>query len=136
MSAGSLTLAWGLTIAASTSTLLGAAFVVFYRPSSRRAATADNGKLLCASLGAAAGVMLYVAVAELFGKAEAQFVEGGDSESAAKLHATLSFFGGAVFLMLSNAVVQRIAPNAHHARRFRRGLLLIERAALRTQPTA
>ena len=62
---GSTELAWGLTIAASLSTILGAAFVLCV-PSGN----VVPKPLIACSLGCASGVMLYVGCAELFSKSQ------------------------------------------------------------------
>jgi ZIP family zinc transporter len=111
-------LAWGLTIAASLSTLAGAAIAVRKAPPDLQGG-ANNVPLfassaVAAALSLAAGVMLFVAVAELFGKSEEHFVLGGQDAAEAKLSAVLSFFGGACLVLGANGLAKRLAPADSH----------------------
>ena len=105
-------LAWGLTTAASLSTLAGSSIVLFCC-GGKNTRLRINPTMISASLGLAAGCMLFVAVAELFGKSEEWFVKGGHKEQIAKLLTTLSFFAGALFILLVNFLVDRISPDHH-----------------------
>lgn len=94
---GSVLLAWLLVLAASLSTIVGAALVILsggYLAMSKRAVSA--------CLGLASGVMLFVAVAELHAKSVEHFVLGNASEAHAYSLACVSFFVGAAFIVLSN----------------------------------
>jgi len=70
--------------------------------------------LVASSLGCAAGVMLYVGCAELFGKSEEEFSLVASSPEVAKLYTTLCFFAGAAFVWLANLLVHNIAPSELH----------------------
>jgi len=91
---GSLTLAWALTGAASASTFLGALVAIVL--STRGHGEAPPKALLAASLAAAGGLMLFVAVVELPGKAMDAFLTAGYDEATARILAYSAFFGGAV----------------------------------------
>ena len=112
-------LAWGLTIAASLSTLAGAAIAVRNAPPDLQGGGGVPlfaSSAVAAALSLAAGVMLFVAVAELFGKSEEHFVLGGQDAAEAKLSAVLSFFGGACLVLGANGLAKRLAPaDAHGA---------------------
>jgi len=100
-------LAWGLVIIASLSTVFGTCLMF----------TAGdallNRKTITVLFGLAAGVMVYVCVAEMFGKSEESFVEGGTSEEIAKLHATISFFIGCLFMHLMGFLVSLTGDPGH-----------------------
>ena len=81
--------AFGLVLAAAGATALGCLAVFF--PSLAKFATA---KVLGASLGFATGVMLYVSLVEIYGKAQDGFEDAGHSEDDAFIYTTLTFFGG------------------------------------------
>jgi len=53
----------------------------------------------------AAGVMLYVAITEMFKKSEEAFGLAGEGEVTAKFHANLCFFGGCIFMISSSQMV-------------------------------
>ena len=111
-------LAWGLTVAAASSTLIGASYVLCVKSDSTSTSTNSplgaNPTLIAVSLGLGAGAMIFVAVAELFGKSEELFAEAGYSEALSKLCAVLSFFGGCLFVFLTNLLVECISPDEHH----------------------
>ncbi|CAK0859832.1 unnamed protein product [Prorocentrum cordatum] len=110
MSGTDMELAWGLTVTASLSTLAGAAIAMAREPVALSMGAGLRSLGVAAALALAAGVMLFVAVAELFGKSEEYFLEGGQDENHAKLSAALSFFGGACLVLLANEVSVWISP--------------------------
>ncbi|KAG7374943.1 zinc transporter-domain containing protein [Nitzschia inconspicua] len=95
--------AFGVVLAASASTGLGAAVVFF--PSLVKLA---NRRVLAMSLGFSAGVMTYVSFAEIFGKAQDSFRNDGHDESRAYIYATCCFFGGVLCMMLLNVAVHSL----------------------------
>ncbi|KAG7348878.1 ZIP zinc transporter [Nitzschia inconspicua] len=95
--------AFGVVLAASASTGLGAAVVFF--PSLVKLA---NRRVLAVSLGFSAGVMTYVSFAEIFGKAQDSFMDDGHDESRAYIYATCCFFGGVLCMMLLNVAVHSL----------------------------
>ena len=98
---GSVGMAWGCTIAAAGSTLIGALFVVLVPPTHEKVPC----WVIAASMAMAAGVMLYVAITEMFKKSEEAFGLAGEGEVTAKFHANLCFFGGCIFMILSSQMV-------------------------------
>lgn len=87
---GNEALAFGLVCGSGAATFVGALGVYLNR-----------GKLdpafLSASMGASAGVMIYVSFVEIFcAKAVDSFAESGSSDVEARRHATLLFFAGIV----------------------------------------
>jgi len=85
-------LAFGLVAASGMATSLGAA-AAFWMPLPEPGARSNPW--LAASLGAAAGVMVYVSFVEIFAqKAVAAFEDCIDRGELAYLYATLCFFGG------------------------------------------
>lgn len=111
-------LAWGLTVAASSSTLIGSLLVIYFVRSG--GGVVDEVRLRsvsACSLGAAAGVMLFVSVAELFSKSEERFSSSGGntdrSDATIKLFATLSFFLGAAIAAASSFVAKKYLSGHH-----------------------
>lgn len=100
--------ALGVCAAAALSTVLGSLFVIFSREPSPR--------LLAFGLAFAGGAMVYVSLVEIFWKAEQSFAQLNDPQSA-YIYATLSFFAGALLLIL----VDRSIPNPHGAISSRNG---------------
>ena len=82
--------------AAGAATLVGASVVFF----PRLVKLADR-RILAASLGFAAGVMMYVSFLDIWAKGIGSFEEAGNEPAVAYLYTTLSFFGGAVVMMVS-----------------------------------
>ena len=91
-----LGIAFALVIGAGLATALGAAVVFF--PSLVELA---SRRVLASGLGLSAGVMIYVSFAEIFTKSNQSFVATGIKEDTAYLYATLCFFGGALFMLVS-----------------------------------
>jgi zinc transporter ZupT len=89
-------IAFALTFGAGAATALGAA-VVFIPWAVKYA----NRKTLAASLGLSAGVMTYVSYVEIFQKSIASFLESGMTTNEAYRYATICFFGGVVFMVVS-----------------------------------
>lgn len=96
-------MAFGVVIGAGLATAVGAAVV--FIPSLVKLA---NGRVLAASLGFSAGVMVYVSLIEIFQKSQRSFEEGGFSENASFNLASLSFFGGTVFMLVCIATVDTL----------------------------
>ena len=88
--------AFALVIGAGLSTALGASVVFF-----PRLVKLASRRVLAAALGISSGVMTYVSFVEIFQKSIGSFEDSGKSESDAYLYATLCFFGGAVFMLVS-----------------------------------
>ncbi|KAK3264812.1 hypothetical protein CYMTET_26468 [Cymbomonas tetramitiformis] len=95
MAKGHVALAWAVVTAASLSTVLGVVALLLFKKK-----LAANNAFITWMLGLSSGVMLYVCVAELFGKAEEQFTDDGLDEQHAKLWTTLSFFSGAIIMCI------------------------------------
>jgi zinc transporter, ZIP family len=94
--------ALGVCAAAALSTVLGSLFVIFSKEPSPR--------LLAFGLAFAGGAMVYVSLIEIFWKAEQGFAQVHDPKTA-YVYATLSFFAGALLLIL----LDRSIPNPHGA---------------------
>ena len=71
----------------------------------RRAEQVVNRLFLAGCLGFAAGVMLFVSFAEIFGKSQEGFVEAGYKESIAFTLAVVLFFSGIVAIQLLDYLV-------------------------------
>lgn len=99
--------AWLLVSLASISTMLGTTCMFCLGDSF------INRKSLAVFLGLSSGVMIYVAVAELFGKSEGEFLDDGHSEQLAKLYATLSFFAGAFAMYFLDIITHGFGVDAH-----------------------
>ena len=69
-----------------------------------------NTKALARSLGASAGVMIYVSFAEIYGvKSVEAFTEVCDGDGACGMrYASLCFFGGLTFMYALDAVVHEL----------------------------
>mmetsp|Transcript_17476 Transcript_17476/g.49902 ORF Transcript_17476/g.49902 Transcript_17476/m.49902 type:complete len:387 (+) Transcript_17476:184-1344(+) len=103
-------IAFGLVIAASASTGIGAAVVFF--PSIVKLA---SRRVLASSLGFSAGVMCYVSFIEIFGKSRTAFENAGLEEGKAYAYATLCFFSGVGIMMLLNLIVSwLLGGHGHH----------------------
>ncbi len=88
--------AFMLTLLAGLATLLGSLIALF--------AKRTNTKLLAGSLGFSAGVMIYVAMAELFVKSK-DYLVAANGEFWGSCGAALAFFGGMAFIGLIDYVV-------------------------------
>ena len=95
-------IALGVCAAAALSTVLGSLFVLFSKEPSPR--------LLAFGLAFAGGAMVYVSLVEIFWKADQAFSQIHDAKTA-YVYATLSFFAGALLLIL----LDRSVPNPHGA---------------------
>ena len=91
-----LGIAFGLVIGAGLSTALGAGVVFF--PSLVKYA---DRRTLAGALGLSAGVMTYVSFVEIFQKSIGSFEDSGLEENVAYAYATLCFFGGVFFMVVS-----------------------------------
>ena len=85
--------AFALVFGASAATCIGAS-VVFFPSLVKRA----SRRVLAASLGLSAGVMVYVSLVEIHMKSEEGYMRAGMDENHACIYATLSFFGGILFM--------------------------------------
>jgi zinc transporter, ZIP family len=92
-----LLLAFGLTLFAGLSTGIGSVVAFF--------SSTDNHRFLSGALGFSAGVMLYVSMVEIFGKARDSLAESIGETGALQL-ATLAFFGGIALI----ALIDRFIP--------------------------
>jgi ZIP family zinc transporter len=97
-------IAFAVTIGAGAATALGAAVV--FVPSLVRYA---QRKTLAGSLGLSAGVMMYVSFVEIFQKSRRSFVDSGMEENVAYSYATVSFFGGVIFMMVCRILLSFFA---------------------------
>jgi len=109
--------ALGVCAAAAMSTVVGSLLVLFSREPSPR--------LLAFGLAFAGGAMVYVSLVEIFWKAEASFASLHDPKTA-YAYATLSFFAGALLLIL----IDRSVPNPHGAISSENGEAHIKRVGL------
>jgi zinc transporter, ZIP family len=98
-------LAFTLVVIAGMSTCIGSSFVLF-----ERCAKLSEKKLLAASLGLSAGVMVYVSFVEIFQKSLAAFTEQGMEWAYGA--ATLCFFSGFALTALLDVCVAKIARQA------------------------
>jgi len=95
-------IAFILVTVAGLCTAIGSSAVFF-----PKLANLANRKTLAASLGLAAGVMLYVGLVDIYTKSIGGFAEVHD-EGKAFIYATLSFFGGCFLMLFLNWLVKRI----------------------------
>jgi ZIP family zinc transporter len=89
-------LAFGLVIGAGLATALGASVV--FVPSLIHLA---SRRTLAGALGFSAGVMTYVSFVEIFNKSKTSFQDSGLEEEKAYAYATVCFFGGVAFMVVS-----------------------------------
>lgn len=101
--------AFALVTAAGMATALGASVVFF--PSLVKLA---SRRVLASALGLSAGVMTYVSFVEIFAKSRDSFINHGESDSDANLHATLCFFGGVGIMLLLDVLVRMLSRDDHH----------------------
>jgi len=87
--------------------IVGAAFVF-----SPRLIKLASRKFLAGSLGFSTGVMLYVSFVEIFQKGVQGFSDGGYDDGLATTFATVSFFGGVIFMFLCDLVVHKIEASS------------------------
>lgn len=110
--------AFGLVTASGLATSLGAA-AAFWMPLPKPGATSNPW--LAASLGAAAGVMVYVSFVEIFvAKSVTAFENCIDRSEVAYLYATLCFFGGVLLTIAFDRALhlfERWAQRRLHAKR-------------------
>jgi ZIP family zinc transporter len=107
--------AFGLVIGAGAATAIGASVVFF--PSLVKLA---SRRFLAGALGFSAGVMTYVSYMEIFPKSVTSFENGGFTKLLAYVYATLSFFGGVMFMLLIDVVV-KIIPGKYSNDHFETG---------------
>lgn len=101
--------AFGLVIAAAAATAIGSSAVFF--PSLARFATAP---VLAGSLGFAAGVMIYVSLVDIYGKAQDGFIQSGHSEESAFIYGTISFFTGILLMKVRFLSSRFIQTNSNY----------------------
>lgn len=89
-------LAFALVIGAGLATALGASVV--FVPSLIHLA---SRRTLAGALGLSAGVMTYVSFVEIFVKSQKSFQEAGLEDGKAYAYASLCFFAGVVFMVVS-----------------------------------
>ncbi|CAG9465531.1 unnamed protein product [Pedinophyceae sp. YPF-701] len=100
---GNVGVAFAMVIGAGASTILGACFVFYGKREPNRA-------LLAGSLGASAGVMIYVSFVEIFAMKSFDYFESyGLTPEASQRYATLCFFGGMLFIHVLDKLVHLIA---------------------------
>lgn len=99
-----------LVTGSGLATTLGAAVVL-----SERLVQLASQRVLAASLGISAGVMLYVSFIEIMVKSKDSFQEAQHQEKDAVLYATLCFFAGILMMTLIDVVVHLLDPKAGHA---------------------
>lgn len=101
MAQGNIALAFGLVIAAGACTVLGALLVF--------CSNLANPKWLSGSLGASAGVMIYISFVEILStKAVGGFQEAGYEVAQARRYACFSFFAGLMATWLMGKAVSLI----------------------------
>lgn len=104
---GSILFAFGLTLFAGLSTGIGSALAFFARTT--------NVRFLTASLGFSAGVMIYVAMIEIFVKAR-NSLSAAAGDGKGYLITTVAFFCGILLI----AIIDKLVPsfeNPHEARK-------------------
>mmetsp|Transcript_19631 Transcript_19631/g.42057 ORF Transcript_19631/g.42057 Transcript_19631/m.42057 type:complete len:422 (+) Transcript_19631:67-1332(+) len=109
---GNVGAAIGVVCAAGASTAIGAA-VVFFPSLVKRA----SRRVLAASLGLSAGVMVYVSFVEIFFKSVHEFEEAGVEHNRAYIYATLNFFGGVLTMKIVDSCVRRLSRDNSPRRR-------------------
>ena len=88
--------AFAMVSCAGMATAVGAAVVFF-----PRLVKLASRKVLASALGLSAGVMTYVSFVEIFQKSLGSFQDSGLEEKIAYSYATLCFFGGVLFMIVS-----------------------------------
>ena len=104
-----IAIAFGVTLAAGLSTMIGAAIV--FVPALVRVA---NRKTLACSLGLSAGVMIYVSFQEILVKSEQSFVKAGHGVGGAAIYSTTSFFAGILLMLILNNIIEALSGGHHH----------------------
>lgn len=94
--------AFGLVMGAAAATAIGASAVFF-----PRLAVLANHRVLAASLGFAAGVMTYVSLVDIYGKAIEGFEDAGHAGNKAFSYATFCFFAGSLTMMMVKFLVEK-----------------------------
>jgi len=109
--------AFAAVCAAGASTAIGASVVFF-----PKLVKLASRRVLAASLGFSAGVMIYVSFVEIFQKSleafKAHAIEGGydddKADSRSYIFGTLSFFAGVVVMIGLNFLVDKLSNGSHH----------------------
>lgn len=99
--------ALGLTIFAGLSTGIGSALAFYTKKT--------NETFLSAALGFSAGVMIYVSMIEIFGKAKDSLNTAYGDMSKATLVTTVAFFGGIALI----ALIDKFVPDAENPHEIR-----------------
>ncbi|KAL7532586.1 hypothetical protein ACHAXR_004719 [Thalassiosira sp. AJA248-18] len=105
---GNVGIALALVCGAGAATAIGSSVVFF--PSLVKLA---SRRVLAASLGLSAGVMTYVSFVEIFVKSVDGFVGAGVDPDHAFIYATLSFFGGVIFMLVVDALVRFLSDQCN-----------------------
>ena len=98
----------GLVCIAGAASAVGASAVFFPSVVKR-----TSPRILAASLGLSAGVMLYLAFVGLILQSLKGFEDAGVSKQRSHLYATLSFFGGVLVMKVSMFLWTRLNCNFH-----------------------
>lgn len=102
-------IAFALVVGAGLSTCLGASVVFF-----PRLVKMASRRVLAASLGLSAGVMVYVSFVEILVKSKESFAGSpGISEEYATLYSTLCLFGGAFIMLVIDFLVKIMTGHKH-----------------------
>ena len=102
-------IAFLIVVVAGMATALGAAVV--FIPSLVKF---TNQKVLAASMGLSAGVMLYVSFVEILSKSHDSFLEAGHGTRGSVFYATACFFGGILAMTMLNSTVDALSGGHHH----------------------
>lgn len=105
METSAVLFALGLTVFAGLATGIGS-FMAF-------AASPTNHRFLSATLGFSAGVMLYVAMIEIFQKSRLSLLAATGNEQTALGLATLGFFVGIILIALLDKLIDHDHGNPH-----------------------
>ena len=93
LASGNAAAAFGIVCGAGAATAIGSS-IVFFPKLVKRA----SRRVLAASLGLSAGVMIYVSFVEIFFKSVGGFEDAGLEHDKAYIYSTLSFFGGVLVM--------------------------------------
>ena len=90
---GNVAMAFAVTFAAGSATMVGAAVVFF-----PKLVKLASRRLLAGSLGFSSGVMIYISFADIFPKAIDAFIASGMEENSSYNYATLYLFIGILIM--------------------------------------
>ncbi|KAL7527895.1 hypothetical protein ACHAWF_002350 [Thalassiosira exigua] len=102
----------GLVCIAGAASAVGSSVVFF-----PKLVKLTSRRVLAASLGLSAGVMLYISFADIFIKSVDSFAEGGIDQNNGYAYATLSFFGGVCVSMILDSCIRRFSRDHEPLRR-------------------